>query len=87
MCGRWDECHGAGMSDTFQNRITATTIVNQAVMKCLLLGIPANADNIVRLIGDFFDPQNPDFGPLVDELMIAINEVAALSVGRSELNH
>lgn len=63
---------------TFSDRVAATAIVNQAALKCMILGLPVTGENITGLISDFFDPTDPRFGELVDQLLIAVNELASL---------
>lgn len=61
----------------FVERIAATAIVNQAVLKCALLGYPITSDNVILLLGDFIDPTNPEFESLVGTIQIAIEEVVS----------
>ena len=46
-------------SSVFLERISAIAIVNQAVIKCGLAGLPVNHDNVILFIGDFADPEKP----------------------------
>jgi hypothetical protein len=71
---RFDE----DQSQAFSDRVAATAIVNQAAIKCMILGLPVNGENIVRLIGDFFDPMDPRYDGLLDKLLIAVHELASL---------
>lgn len=61
----------------FMERISATTIANQAILKCSLAGMPLTADNVILFIGDFFDPGQPQFEGLVAKIEAAIDEVVA----------
>jgi hypothetical protein len=48
--------NGMSINDTsFLERISATAIVNQAVMKCGLAGMTVTHDNVIAFIGDFAD--------------------------------
>jgi hypothetical protein len=49
-------------------KISATTIVNQAIIKCSMNGIPISVDNAILFIGDFFDPEDCDFADLIAEI-------------------
>jgi hypothetical protein len=49
-------------------KISATTIVNQAIIKCSMIGIPVSIDNAIMFIGDFFDPEDGDFAELISEI-------------------
>lgn len=66
-------------SQAFLDRIAATAIVNQAAIKFMMLGLPANGENVTRLIGDIFDPLDPRHDRLLDKVLFAIHEVAGLS--------
>jgi hypothetical protein len=61
----------------FIEDIAALTIVGQAVMKCKLRGVSVTANNIVFFIGDFFDPNDPEFGDLISKINNAIDDVLA----------
>jgi hypothetical protein len=60
------------------DRITAAVIVNNAVLKCLLSGLPPTGDNITLMVGDFFDPNDEKHEGLVSALLLAIEEMSAL---------
>jgi hypothetical protein len=64
---------------SLKDRVTATAIVNQAALKCLLLGVTVNSDNVIRLIGDFYDPLDPAFAGLTDEIMWTVDEMSELA--------
>lgn len=49
-------------------KISATTIVNQAILNCAMRGIPVSADNAILFIGDFFDPEDEDYAELIAEI-------------------
>ncbi len=49
-------------------KISATTIVNQAIIKCSIVGLPVSVDNAILFIGDFFDPDDADFADLIAEI-------------------
>ncbi|MBB6509156.1 hypothetical protein [Rhizobium soli] len=59
----------------FLERITATTIANQAILKCSISGFPLTADNVVAFVGDFLDPENPNLQELIEKIGYAIDEV------------
>jgi len=66
--------------DRFQRRISATTIVNHAVARCSILGIPLTEDNVILCVGDFFDPLDPVFESLIDEILLVLAELFAAPV-------
>jgi hypothetical protein len=59
----------------FADRIAATAIVNQAVVKCLVRGIRITPDNVILMIGDFVDPTRPGFAGVINAIMDAVDEV------------
>ena len=65
-----------GSSRPSEDRIAAVAIVNQAALKCILLGVPVTPDNIVHLIGDFYDPTAPSTASLTEEILHSVNEIA-----------
>lgn len=68
-----------GMDDVqlqlFIERISATAIANQAVLKCYLRGIPLTTDNVILFIGDFIDPSEPEVTGLITKIEKAIDDV------------
>ena len=66
-----------GMDDLeatrFIERISATAIVNQAVLRCMITGLPLNADNVILCVGDFIDPSNEQFGDIIEQILLAID--------------
>lgn len=58
-----------------EHRIMATTIVNNAVIKCMLGGLPITHDNIILLIGDFADPQDPRNARLIADINQQIDDI------------
>jgi len=68
-----------GMSETelqaFIERISATAIANQAVLKCHLRGVPITVDNVILFVGDFIDPAKPEFETLISQIEIAIEQI------------
>jgi len=70
-----------GMTDAqataFIERIGATTIVNQAVIKCQLRRQPVTTDNVILFIGDFVDPESRNTAGLVLQIHRAIEEVVS----------
>jgi hypothetical protein len=68
-----------GMSEieleAFVERISATAIANQAVLKCYLRGVPLTTDNVVLFVGDFIDPSREEFTGLICKIELAIEEV------------
>ena len=62
----------------FFEGIAASTIANQALLKCSLSGIPLTSDNVILFVGDFFDPHLPQFSSLVVKIGVAIDEIIAL---------
>lgn len=67
-----------GMSEvklqSFLERISATAIANQAVLKCLALGVPATPYNVIFYVGDFVDPSKPQFQSLILQIDQAIDD-------------
>jgi len=65
-----------GMNTTqlqaFVERISATAIANQAILKCKLLGVPMTVENVIFFVGDFFDPSDPEFAGMIDQIHAAI---------------
>jgi hypothetical protein len=62
-------------ADEFLERISATTIANQAVLKLIVSGLPVTSDGAIRLIGDFIDPTRPELSRLIEKISNAIDEV------------
>jgi hypothetical protein len=56
-------------------RIGATAIANQAILKCTVAGYPLTIDNAILFVGDFVDPTKPEVASLVELIGIAIEEV------------
>lgn len=65
-----------GMSESqlqaFLERISATTIANQAILKCKSLDVPLTVENAIFFVGDFFDPSNAEFEPMIEAIHDAI---------------
>lgn len=61
----------------FIERISATTIANQAILKCSLAGMPLTVDNVINFVGDFFDPGKPQFDGLIVKIEAAIDDVVS----------
>lgn len=70
----------------FADRIAATAIVNQAVVKCLVRRVEVTPDNVILMIGDFIDPSRPEFAGVIDAIMKAVNEVTAVPPARHNLD-
>lgn len=56
-------------------RISATAIANQAILKCSLAGAPLTVDNVILFVGDFVQPDEPAVMGLMDRITNAIQEV------------
>lgn len=56
-------------------RIGATAIANQAILKCTIAGFPLTVDNAILFVGDFVDPGRAACANLVELIGIAIEEV------------
>lgn len=56
-------------------RIGATAIANQAILKCTIAGYPLTVDNAILFVGDFVDPTKPEVASLIELIGIAIEEV------------
>ena len=63
----------------FIERISATAIVNQAMLKCSLAGLELTPDNVVLLIGDFVDPTRPNFHTLIQQIENSVDEVFSVA--------
>ena len=63
----------------FIERVSATAIANQAILKCHLGGLPVTVDNVILLVGDFFDPSTPELEVLVANIERAIEDVIETS--------
>jgi hypothetical protein len=59
----------------FIERISATAIATQAIVKCYLHDSPLTTDNVLRFVGDFVDPTNVEFAGLIAKIETAIEEV------------
>jgi hypothetical protein len=59
----------------FIERISATAIANQAILKCYLHEVPLTTDNVLRFVDDFVDPNNKECAGLIARIEIAIDEV------------
>jgi len=59
----------------FIERISATTIANQAILKCYLHQVPLTTDNVLRFVGDYADPTNIEFVGLIAKIESAIEDV------------
>lgn len=57
----------------FQERVAATAIANQAVLRCMILGMPVTVDNVILCVSDFVDPADCRFGSLIDHVQHAID--------------
>jgi len=62
-------------ADKFQSRMYATTIVNHAVNRCIIIGLDLTEDNVILCVGDFFDPNDITFENLIDEILVAVHEL------------
>lgn len=56
-------------------RIGATAIANQAILKCTVAGFPLTVDNVILFVGDFIDPARGTCENLVEMIGLAIEEV------------
>jgi len=56
-------------------RIGATAIANQAILKCTIAGFPLTVDNVILFVGDFVDPAKGACANLVEMIGLAIEEV------------
>ena len=63
----------------FLVRISATAIVNQAVIKCSLAGVPVTQDNVIFFVGDFADPLEPEHAGLIAQIHQTIEEIFSAS--------
>lgn len=65
----------AAYSADFLERISATAIVNQAVIKCLIARIPVTQENVILFVGDFADPSEPAYASLIAKIDRTIDDV------------
>ena len=56
-------------------RIGATAIANQAILKCTIAGFPLTVDNVILFVGDFVDPTIGSCANIVEMIGMAIEEV------------
>lgn len=56
-------------------RIGATVIANQAILKCTVAGFPLTVDNAILFVGDFVDPTKQAASNLISLIGRAIEEV------------
>jgi len=78
LIGQLGGCMFKGMSNSdtaFLERISATAIVNQAIIKCGLAGMDVTHDNVIAFIGDFADPEDAEHLSLIAEISRTIDEV------------
>jgi hypothetical protein len=57
------------------DRIAATAIANQAILKCSFSGMPITVDNVILFVGDFIDPTDSTLDVLMEKIIQAIDEV------------
>jgi len=66
-----------GMSEQeaqdFHERVAATAIANQAVLRCIIMGMPITVDNVILCVSDFVDPADYRFGGLIEQVQRAID--------------
>lgn len=60
-------------AQAFHEKVAATAIANQAVLRCMLLGMPVNVDNVILCVSDFVDPTDYRFGGLIEQVQRAID--------------
>jgi hypothetical protein len=70
----------------FADRIAATVIVNQAVLKCLVRGMKVTPDNVILMVGDFVDPQDSGSAGVIGAILKAVDEVATVQAPCRDLN-
>ena len=68
-----------GMSEEqatlFIERMSATAIANQSILKCQMRGWPMTVDNVILCVGDFFSPDEPRFENVMNHITEAIEAV------------
>lgn len=62
-------------SITLFERIGATAIANQAILKCSVAGAPLTVDNVIMFVGDFVNPERSATLGLIERINSAIEEV------------
>lgn len=66
-------------ADHFERRIYATAIVNNAIIRCSIVGLPISEDNVIKCVGDFFDPSSEPLVGLIDEILSLLHETLRTS--------
>lgn len=67
----------------FLDRISATSIANQAILKCYVHDVPLTADNIRRFAVDTVDVTKTDSTSFIARIEVAIEEVVGKPSGES----
>jgi hypothetical protein len=62
-------------SITLFEKIGATAIANQAILKCSVAGAPLTVDDVIMFVGDFVNPERPAALGLIERINSAIEEV------------
>ena len=65
-------------NNDFLEKISATAIVNQAILKCLISGVQLDHDSVIAFIGDYADPTDPAYLGLIVQIQRTIDEVLAV---------
>lgn len=47
--------------DSFSEKAAATAIANQAILKCIIRGVPLSVDTVIPFVGDFLPPTDDRF--------------------------
>jgi hypothetical protein len=71
----------------FQERVAATAIANQAILRCMILGMPLTVDNVTMCVSDFVDPEQQKFRNLIEQIEQAIDVTVNMSPYSGKVTH
>lgn len=71
-------------------RVCATVIANQAILRCAVARETMTVDNVLRYVGDFFDPENENFAEIAarieEEIAVVVETPRVRRGGPSSAN-
>jgi hypothetical protein len=56
-------------------KIGGTAIANQAILKCIVAGVPLTVDNVIYFVSDVVDPDDERYAGMIANIETAIVEV------------
>jgi hypothetical protein len=71
----------------FHERVAATAIANQAVLRCIILGMPITVDNVIMCVSDFIDPGQGKYRRLIEQIEKAIDVTVNMSLYNGSAQH